>query len=172
MKIFIDAPTATTTALPTAYAWVTRPSIQRGSSRETGIRKPPDVRLPGSQPGPTLALSSQPMWTHPRRTTGHPWACTGFEIAENAARAQGNLFSENLLRLTCCRPSAQPRELVKASPREPIRRVHKGDLAEGLNRRGARNLVRCDRSARRDGNTGKLWGRETQASFDGTQRTC
>ncbi|KAH7026782.1 hypothetical protein B0J12DRAFT_363036 [Macrophomina phaseolina] len=152
------------------------------------MRKPPDVRLPGSQPGPTLALSSQPMWTRPRRTTGHPWACTGSEIAGNAATAQGNLFSENLLRLTCCRPlGAKPvkasrpptaKTLLRLNPENPLRPLREsrsgmqtGDSAEGLDWRGARDLARCDRPARRDGNTGKLWGRETQANFDGPQRT-
>ncbi|KAH7063239.1 hypothetical protein B0J12DRAFT_163598 [Macrophomina phaseolina] len=169
-KFFIDAATATTTALPTASAWATRPSIQGGPSRETGIRKPPDVRLSGSQPGPTLALSSQPMWTRPRRTTGHPWACTGSEIAENATlgakpvKASRPPTAKTLLRLNL-ENSLRPLRKSRSG-------AHTGDLAEGLNRRGARNLARCDRSARRDRNTGKLWVWETQASFDGPQRTC
>ena len=69
-----------------------------GPSRETGIRKPPDVRLPGSQPGPKLALSSQSTWTRPRRITGHPWACTSSEIVRRGRRE--TLFYKNLLRLT------------------------------------------------------------------------
>ncbi|KAH7021721.1 hypothetical protein B0J12DRAFT_390755 [Macrophomina phaseolina] len=113
---------------------------------------------------------TQPMWTRPRRTTGHPWACTGSEIAENATlgtkpvKASRPPTAKTLLRLNL-ENSLRPL-------RESRSGAHTGDLAEGLNRRGARNLVRCDRSARRDGNTGKLWGRETQASFDGPQRTC
>ncbi|KAF2181078.1 hypothetical protein K469DRAFT_713948, partial [Zopfia rhizophila CBS 207.26] len=63
-----------------------------GPSRETRIRKPPDVRLPGSQPGPKLASSSQPMWTRPRRTTGHPWACTSSETERGYGEGVGNLF--------------------------------------------------------------------------------
>ena len=57
-------------------------------------------------------------------------------------------FVQNLLR-----PQGHREELIKALPRElvkaPLRRpiwypVHPGDLEEGLNRRGARNLDDSD----------------------------
>ncbi|KAH7021663.1 hypothetical protein B0J12DRAFT_392528 [Macrophomina phaseolina] len=169
---FIDAPTATTTALSPASAGPARPPIQGDLSSESEIRKPPDVRLPGSQPGPTLALPDQPMWTRPRRTTGHSWACIDSETTENAARARGNLFSENLLRLTCCRPlvrnPSRPRGLRPRWPcygtvpqnslwplRESRSGAHTGGSAGGVDRRGAGDLARRDRSARRDGKHGR-----------------
>ncbi|KAF2188542.1 hypothetical protein K469DRAFT_703121 [Zopfia rhizophila CBS 207.26] len=50
------------------------------------------MQLPGSQTGLKLALSSRPMWTRPRRTTGHPWACTSSETEMRCGEGVGNLF--------------------------------------------------------------------------------
>jgi len=103
-----------------------RSSIEGVSSMETGIRKPPDVRLPGSQPGPKLALSSQPMWMRPRRTTGQPWACTSSET-ERCGEGVGNLFLWELVKVNASQiphaklVKAPSRELVKAPLRRPIR---------------------------------------------------
>jgi hypothetical protein len=121
----------------------------------------------------TGLIISQLTWTRPSRITGHPWACTSSEIARRGCRE--TLFYKNLLRLTrrrylvrnLLRPQGHREELIKALPRElvkaPLRGpiwypVHLGDLEEGLNRRGARNLEDSDQTAQRGGNTGKALG--------------
>ena len=66
----------------TASAQSSYSTIQGGPLRETRIRKPPNIRLPGLQPGPKLALSSQLTWTRPRRIIGYPQACTSSKIVK------------------------------------------------------------------------------------------
>ena len=98
-----------------------------------------------------------------------------------ALRSQGEgvgktFFYKNLLRLTrrrylirnLLRPQGYREELVKALPRELVKAplqgpiwypVHPGDSEEGLNRRGARDLVDSDATATRRLNEVEIWAK-------------
>ena len=122
------------------------------------------------------------MRTRPRRTTGHPWACTSSETERIRRGRREPLFYKNLLRLTrrrylvrnLLRPQghredlvkALPRELVKAPLREPIRYIQETQKrvligvvrATWTTATATRRRRDSDQTAQRGGNTGKALG--------------